>query len=687
MPPLNAFKDSFQHALAWHSPSRPDGLRTSADVFMARLREQAALEQTRHLNFLQLHFSLEDVLPEPGAVVPETARLLADLCALLQDRQSVISGQSKPGARVSQKAVSARSLIKLLDEHASNSLQHALQALDKLASLHDVWYLHADLEYGESITFSELTDAQVSSPAYLRWATGVAGKLPRKSQAALAGLLADDADLQWERDHGTAWRDVLDGLYDHQRQHSTVLCEGEGHSDSQEGFPQPIQDVMSRGQEGEHDFADSQGQPSMKNVVNAMKARPFIADDYGKRKKLDSEGLPWTAFAPWARNQARYDVPAWPFLRPLSKGGMPSPQSLRDEARSRHLLGSLLRMPREHSIDEMPADGVGASHAERQPYLACVQWTRVADAGLVLRVAAAAMALLADMVPHERRAGVRCHVCWRHLSSSDRLYCRVHKWNQSVRSDADRLKAWAHRRKMAWDELVVKVKLRPHLDIEVGKVTALWNEAGERFGGDSASRMKAAPEAMKQRLHDLVQALTPFAGGDVAVRIQSFLQGYEPRKAAELHPMTFFGAYFMQSRSQTPDEGGKQDTFHPLNVAKHGDQTRPDEDWRYTASDLICDLLHQHVWWKIGGPATDADIPKLCARAKLAAAAELEKPSTSRKTRDQNWIPSPPHKARKIDPKRAYEMKVVERKTYADIARAFGVTPAAVSLFFKTRTR
>lgn len=659
---------------------RPDHIaehKAGAKAFFVRHVEQAALER-------QWHFSHFDRLENKGLLeTPATDALLSDLSDLLHvstNRSALNSGQQLRNYR---RDLPLRRLLQTIDKHSVSALRAAREALEQLAEQTGVFYTHEyiftkDMLGWKPMTFARLTDEQVASTAYLDWAIQ-ASELPWSSQARLEALLEEDAELQWRSNHARVAMEV----YSYNEVSDAEIAQ---HEEDLAADESRFQARVDR---------------STEDIRRVLAARPFEVNKR-PRKRISSEGLPWTVFAHWLPHADKYDTPPWPFVRAEGRatGDLPSSSLLAREARRRRTLGQLLRMPADHWFareDDIP----GLSPQELK---ALEFWIALADAGLVLRVAGATLQQLAD-ASIERQ---RCKVCWRHLPPSGRLHCDVHLPRPGVRSDSDRLAVWAERRDAQWVASLMQVwqpegPLEDSLETVVDRITQAWQsmDAFEMYMDaqtrETSNRRQAlnarkedtpapkpTPEQINEQLTTLNQLLTDlhrFTEGAVSTRLQEELARATARARTStepwaLHPIKFFGDYFSgHSQEDNTAVALPPDTAHPIGserrqrIDKRASGSKPHPDVSgYLARDLIRDLFAQRVWSEVGGDIMDAKAERLRHDPELEIG--------------EGYISSPVHRGSKIDEAQAKRWKE-DGKSQAWIAKELGVSAAAVSLFFK----
>lgn len=611
--------------------------QSAAEAFLARLDEQAALERQRH--FRPRVYSWAELPLD----TPATDALIADLRDLLRGSAGL--------RRKDQRKLPVRRLLQLLDAHALEAQRSAREAVERLATQSGVLYAHDYISDWTPQTFEQVTAHHIASPAYLDWAIQ-ASALPRSSQARLGTLLTKDAGLQWESNHGIS-----------------LLSYGYAYdSDLDKNIKKHKKEL-----EEDEDKYQRSVDASTEDVQRLLAARPFDVN-MRPRPMLDSEGIPWTVYAPWAANGYKYDTPSWPFVRAQARatGDLPSPPLLAREASARRALGQLINFPQDRWCESSESSGDAPSHDEIQ---ALKDWIALADTGLVLRVAGAALQQLAEVETSDQR----CRVCWRHLSSGGRLYCTLHRARPTVRSDADRLAAWAERRAVQWSATLSMLLQRDEpLQEVVDRVTKAW-QAIAVMNALPESKTPTSEQIDRQldSLRNLLADLHPFTEGAVATRLDKALATAAERarkdKPSALNPIVFFGDYFAV---KNPEDDMQPDTAHPIGPL-HRDPSKDDADkhrWKvlpdfrdYLARDLIRDLLAQRVWLEMGGN-------KMEAKAR-----ELRNVKGTK-----GHIPKPVHRSSKIDEEQAKKMRS-KGWTNAKIARHFGVSPAAVSQFFQKR--
>lgn len=605
--------------------SSAEGGPLAAEAFLARLR-QKAVGGMAWLGALDSATSMSH-------------RMLDELAELLQHKADIVGAATSRGASNDRRDISARPLLKLLDRHAADALKQARDSLERLSGLEGVRYRSRWYD-SLPVTFSKLTDHHVSSLAYIDWAVR-AGRLPWRSQTILESLLERDASLQWAWEYGAAAITAQ------------PPPETDDYAEARVAMQQELDEHRQAAHAAEQEFRDFIANHMANDAIALLAARPFGSAT--TRRPMESEGLPWTCFAPWVGDGCRYDVPAWPFLRSLGKGD-PSVRAAVRQGKARRLLGSLLCMPEDHSIEPLPSVGNNRGSADQ----ARIAWQQVADAGRALSLSGVAVELLSNTLARGSRANRRCRVCWRHLRSNGRVHCTLHLPNPKIRSDANRLEAWARLRARRWEELVDDIAMRPQIEEAVESIARSWNDAGEPWA-PPASRH---PPAF--RLRHLLHELLPFTEGLVATQLEALLVRTsiqcEPQhlQPAALHPIAFFRAYFLGSAIDHSGDA-PQDARHPLNAGKE----RGSAGTAMDARDLIRDLLMQRTWYEIGG--LDMDRQAFGRRQSGVKGA---------------FIPSPHRERNRINLPQALEL-IAKGKNQAAIAAFFRVSRSAVSQFFK----
>lgn len=634
------------------APSDPQQL-TPAQSFLHRVKELVRQERARHLRHLS-HLG-GDSLQMTACV-----SLMADLHEQLHAKRLLLSPVEHKLFR-DAKAVSVRSLLMLLDAHAKEALGHALKAVTRLAEMKAVRYGKWERNQphpldGQDLhqSFQELSRHHVINKDYLVWAMK-ANQLKRIQQRRLRDLLAEDARLQWECNHGedaaqALWGQSAEDLSSAEQTHETELVRLRKES------------------------------PKLAELIDS---RPFGAA-MRPRVMLDSGGVPWTAFAPWAREGCRYNSSPWPF--PGTTAGKQGRLMARDgwlrEARIRLDLGSLLRFPENRWFASEVYTGDEDIPPTAAEAAALDEWLKLTDAGLVLRIVGATLYELATVFENgqgtQGKADAnRCAVCWRRQQPGKTLYCHLHKPHADVRADADRLQVWSERREVQWrNTLAVLLGSQPALIEVVEQVTNAW-QVFPLYRPDE--RLASAPS--QGELGALLKALEPLTHGMVQERLRKTIadlpnpgHGGAVASAWAFHPVEFFGDYFCASSRPGIGPDVDRDPQHPLGLIQRARKERPFD--HYLARDLMRDLLAQRVWLELGGAAVDLEIADRDRKAETT--------ETGNTFRKHPRIPTARPDQGRINPIEAQEMKRAG-STHAEIARRFKVTPSAVTQFFNKR--
>jgi len=638
-------------SLAWldESSGQPGALR-SAD-FLQRLQEGSGSGRF-------LLFSQRDRPHSPGQL-----KLFEDIRALLKGHAHIRFVATDTGWRAMSQA---SRLVGMLDKYFFNVLRTARETAARLAALNAVGYVQhiylgedAPSTVSAAVPYSKATEACPAGLAYLDWMLTQASKQKGHRSVALRNRLEAEANVWYAENLGaiTLRNELLEDF-------TTLVQDDDPNFDRVEvdsaGLDQAVQKELA------------QWLARLQSSGSATK--PASGEDSAVKSAFDARPAPHSTAWPWHGMRAGQHAGSagWPFPIRIEVSDRAKPEKLRREGTVRQQLGAAFT----HT------NGYGVDTASQQADEATQAWQQLEDAGQVLQTLGMALVVLAQGLSPKRR----CSVCQRHLGAiGERTRCELHRADAGVpgkhsgkRTDIYRMDVWGAVAKQKWQALLADMPKSPAA-LEAARTVRRWWGEPIRISADGVTASAPQIRLAMAKLTARIESLEAWVGGPIRNQLLAL--------AGHIQQKLLAAAMSVQGQSkETKDPVVKvmqhelsAQVFFGLYFSGYGEAALPADRWNplaqmglvaYSPNDLLRDLLLQRAWAESGGMPMDMERKKKMALMTDQKALHVRVP------------PPPSQRKRQIVADKAIDMQK-NGASYAEIARHFEVSPAAVTKFFQ----
>lgn len=636
---------------AWldQSSDKPGMIRT-AD-FLQRLEEW-------HSSGLALSLPNRVKSPSPGQV-----QLLQDLRTLLKGHVHIRFVPNDMGWRAGPVA---SQLVGMLDKYFFNVIKTSKDTAMRLAALKTVGYVQhiylGESEAGvvtKSVSYMRATEACPAGLRYLDWMLNDACKQKGHRSMALRNRLETEENVWYAENLGktTLRNELLEDF--------TTLVHGDDPN-----FDRVAVDSAGLDQAVQKEFA----QWLERLQLSGSASKPMSGENAAVKRAFDARPAPHSTAWPWRgmHTGQQANGAGWPFPIRIAVNDRAKPEKLRREGEARLQLSAAFTHTDHYEVHSTSQQADEAMRA----------WQQLEDAGCTLQTLSMALVLLSQGLNSKRR----CSVCQRHLGAmGDRTRCELHRADAGTagtrsgkRTDIYRMDGWGAVAKQQWQALLADMT-RSQAALDAARTVRHWWDEPLRFSAGKGTGNAVAIGLTMSALTERIDGMEAWIGKSVRDQLlalarhieQQLLAAAKPTQGSateaqdqfvkliqhELSAQVFFGLYFAGYGAAA----APRDRWHPL--AQMGPAV-------YLLNELLRDLLQQRAWVESGGMQMDMD-----------------RRQENRLPKDQKEfhvsVPPPPSQRKKqINAEKAIDMKRVGA-SYAEIARHFEVSPAAVTKFFQ----